>query len=84
MSATGQHQVWSGYPLQVVATDILGHFPESVSGNYVYILVATDYFPPWAEAYAIPNQEAPAVVKKLTHELFYRFPPPKQLHSGQG
>ena len=32
-----------GYSMQMVATDILGPFPKSESGN-LYILVATDYF----------------------------------------
>lgn len=44
----------TGYPLQMVATDILGPFPESPAGNN-YILVVADYFTRWAEAYAIPN-----------------------------
>ena len=63
--------------------DILGPFPESVSGN-VYILVATNYFTRWAEAYVIPNQEATIVVKKLTDEFFFGFFPPEPLHSDQG
>lgn len=38
----------------------------------------------WTEAYAIPNQEAMTVARKLTNEFFFRFSPPEQLHSGQG
>ena len=72
-----------GYPMQMVATDILGPFPQSESGNS-YILVATDYFTRWAEAYPIPDQEATTVAKKLTNELFLRFSPPEQLHCDQG
>ena len=75
--------VQEGYPMQMVATDILGPFPESESGN-LYILVATDYFTRWAEAYPIPNQEATTVAKKLTNEMFLRFSPPEQLHCDQG
>ena len=63
--------------------DILGPFPESPAGNS-YILVVTDYFTRWAEAYAIPNQEAITVAKRLTDEFFFRFSPPEQLHSDQG
>lgn len=72
-----------GYPMQMVATDILGPFPESETGNS-YILVATDYFTRWAEAYPIPDQEATTVAKKLTNEMFLRFSPPEQLHCDQG
>ena len=73
----------AGYPLQMVAMDILGPLPESSSGNS-YILVVSDYFTRWAEAYAIPNQEATTVAQKLTDEFFFRFSPPEQLHSDQG
>ena len=72
-----------GYPMQMVAVDILGPLLESDTGNS-YILVATDYFTRWVEAYPIPNQEAVTVAKKLTDELFFRFGPPDQLHSDQG
>ncbi len=60
------------YPLQLVAMDILGQFPESYAGNS-YILVVADYFTTWTEAYPIGNQEATTVAKKLTGEFFFRF-----------
>ena len=49
-----------------------------------YILVAGDYFTKWVEAYAIPNQEAITVARKLVDQLCCRFSPPDQLHSDQG
>ena len=73
----------AGYPMQIVATDILGPFPESINGNN-YILVVGDYFTRWVEAYAICNQEAVTVANKLTNEFFFRFSPAEQLHSDQG
>lgn len=75
--------VSSGFPMQVVAVDILGPLPESTAGNS-YILVVGDYFTKWLEAYAIPNQEAITVAKKLVDQMFCRFSPPEQLHSDQG
>ena len=72
--------VRAGYPMQVVAVDIMGPLPESISGNS-YVLVASDYFTKWVEVYAIPNQEASTVAQKLTDEMFCRFSPPEQLHS---
>ena len=72
-----------GTPMQLVAVDILGPLPESEAGN-LYILVASDYFTRWVEAYPLPNQEATTVARKLTDELFFRFSPPEQLHSDQG
>lgn len=73
----------SGYPMQIVATDIVGPFPKTDSGN-VYVLVAADCFTRWVEAYAIPNQEAVTVATKLVDEMFCRFSVPEQLHSDQG
>ena len=61
----------------------MGPFPESEDGNK-YILVACEYFTRWVEAYAIKNQEAKAIVRKLTDEFFFRFGLPEQLHSDQG
>ena len=72
----------TGYPMQVVAVDILGPLPESEAGNS-YVLVAGDYFAKWMEAYPIHNQEAATVARKLVDERFCRFSPPEQLHSDQ-
>lgn len=72
-----------GFPMQVVAVDILGPLVESEAGNS-YILVAGDYFTKWMEAYPIPNQEAITVAEKLVDEMFCRFSLPDQLHSDQG
>ena len=69
--------------MQIVATDILGPLPVTPNGNS-YLLVATDYFTCWVEAYPISNQEAVTVANKLTKELFFRFSMPEQLHSDQG
>ena len=77
------HMISTGYPMQVVAVDIVGPFPTTPAGNK-YILVAMDYFTRWAEVYAIPNQEAITVANKLVDEMFLRFSPPDQLHSDQG
>ena len=73
----------TSYPLQMVATDILGPLPESQSGNS-YIIVVADYFTRYTEAYPIPNQEATTVARKLVDEFFLRFSLPDQLHSDQG
>ena len=69
--------------MQLVATDIVGPFPESSSGNS-YILVAVDDFTRWVEAYPILCQEASVVARKLVDEMFCRFSPPEQLLSDQG
>ena len=53
-----------GYPLQLVAMDLLGPLPESTNKNF-YVLVVADY----TEAYALPNQEARILASKLVKEF---------------
>ena len=45
------------------------------------MLVVTDYFTRWMEAFTIPNQEAVTVANKLVDEVFMQFSIPEQLHS---
>ena len=75
--------VAAGYPMQLVAMDVVGPSPRSPAGNK-YVLVAADYFTRWVEACQIPNQEAPTIARKLVDEFFCRFSPPEKLHSDQG
>ena len=75
--------VTAGHPMQIIAVDITGPFPESEAGNR-YVLVVGDYFTRWMECFAIPDQEAETVARKLVDEVFCRFSPPEQLHSDQG
>ena len=75
--------ITAGHPMQIIAVDITGPFPESEAGNR-YVLVVGDYFTRWMECFAIPDQEAETVARKLVDEVFCRFSPPEQLHSDQG
>jgi len=47
-----------GEPLDVDAIDILSGLPSNPE-NFKYILVVTDYFTKWSEAYALKDAEAP-------------------------
>jgi len=75
--------IQSGYPMQIMAMDIMGPFPETKWGN-CYVLVISDYFTRWVEAFGIPNQEATTVARKLVDEVCCRFGIPEQLHSDMG
>ncbi|KAI3813981.1 hypothetical protein L1987_18719 [Smallanthus sonchifolius] len=61
--------------------DFMGPFPAS-RGNR-YILVAVDYVSKWAEAQALPTNDARVVVQFLK-KLFSRFGAPKALISDRG
>lgn len=72
-----------GFPMERVAIDIMGPLPMSKRGNK-FVLVVTDYFTKWAEAYALPNQEAVTCADVLVKEFFCRFGVPYSIHSDQG
>ena len=73
----------SGYPMERIATDILGPFPETDKKNR-YILVISDFFTKWVEAFPIPDQRAETVAKCLVDEVIRRFGVPGYIHSDQG
>ena len=72
-----------GYPLERIAMDIKGPLPVSNHGNR-YILVISDYFTKFSEAYAIPNQEAETIANKICQEWVSRYGTPRQCHSDCG
>jgi hypothetical protein len=72
-----------GYPGERVAMDIVGPFPKTDNGNK-YILVVSDYFTRWTEAFPIPNQEASTVARVFVNEYVCRYGVPVTLHTDQG
>ncbi|XP_052696136.1 uncharacterized protein K02A2.6-like [Crassostrea angulata] len=58
----------SGMPLERIAADILGELPVTENGNR-YILVVSDYFTKWTEAFPMPNIEAKTVAKLIVEEV---------------
>ncbi|GKC07201.1 reverse transcriptase domain-containing protein [Tanacetum coccineum] len=61
--------------------DFMGPFPKS--HKFEYILIAVDYISKWAEAQALPTNDARVVITFL-RKLFYRFEMPKALISNRG
>ena len=72
-----------GAPMERIAIDVMGPLPLSEMGNK-YVLVISDYFSKWTEAYAMPNQEAETVARIVVQEFVVRFGIPRQLHTDQG
>ena len=72
-----------GNPIDRVAIDIFGPLPPSDSGNR-YIIVIMDYFTKWAEAIAIPNQEAITVARAFVTQFVCRLGVPYKVHTDQG
>ena len=75
-------KMFAGAPLDLVAIDILSGLPVKPDG-LKYVLVVTDYFSKWTEAYALPDAEASACMQVLYNQFFARFGLPRQLHSDQ-
>ena len=73
----------TGVPLDHLATDILGSFPESTRGNK-YVLAVTDYFTKWVEIFAIPDQTAATCAEIILNKVIARFGCPYNIHSDQG
>jgi hypothetical protein len=69
--------------MEHVAIDILGPLPITRAGNK-YVLVMIDCFSKWAEAVALPNQEAATITKAFVENFVCRFGTPLQIHSDQG
>ena len=72
-----------GLPMARIATDILGPLPESDNKNK-YILVISDYFTKWTEAFPMANMEAKTIASLLVEEVITRFGVPLYIHSDQG
>ncbi|KRZ85840.1 Retrovirus-related Pol polyprotein from transposon [Trichinella sp. T8] len=72
-----------GNPMEIVAVELLRPAPRSKNGNS-YIMVVTDYFTRWVEAYALPNQQAETVARKLMQQFVCRFGTSMKLLSDQG
>lgn len=69
-------------PLDVVAIDFTT-LEKSTDGRE-NVLIVTDVFSKFAQAYPAHDQKASTVAKLLTEGWFYRYGVPKRLHSDQG
>ena len=71
-----------GSPMERVSIDIMS-LERSTSGKK-YVLVITDSFTKWTEAYAMSNMEARTVAKLVVNEWICRYGAPSIIHSDQG
>ena len=77
------HQYVVGVPFERIALDITGPLPETEQGNK-YVLVLSNYFTRWVEAFPIRDIEAKTVADVMLQGFFSRYGVPKQIHSDQG
>lgn len=69
-------------PMEYVAVDAMGPFPMSYSGNK-YLLVMSDYFTRWPEAYPTPDIKSDTVARVL-EKFIARHGVPNHLISDRG
>ena len=72
-----------GYPFDVISWDIMGPLPTSTKGNK-YILVVTDLFSKWVEAFPLVATDSETLASVLVDEVVCRYGVPHVLHSDQG
>uniref|UniRef100_A0A3B1IXB7 Gypsy retrotransposon integrase-like protein 1 n=1 Tax=Astyanax mexicanus TaxID=7994 RepID=A0A3B1IXB7_ASTMX len=76
------HQIVSSGPMELVCIDFLSLEPDSK--GMANILVVTDHFSRYAQAYVTKDQKAHTVAKVLVEKYFVNYGLPARLHSDQG
>jgi hypothetical protein len=73
----------ASYPWQRISIDVVGPLPLSLAGNS-YILVVTDWFTRWIEAWPMKDQKEETVAQLIVEEICCRYGSPEFLHSDRG
>ena len=73
----------SSYPFETLAVDVSGPFPTSLQGNR-FIIVFTDTFTRWPEAFAVKSANKETTAQLLVEEIICRFGAPENLLSDRG
>jgi len=73
----------AGTPFERLQMDILGPFPISNLGNR-YLLVISDCFTKWVEAFPVRNFRARTIAEILVNQVISRFGIPLEVHTDQG
>uniref|UniRef100_A0A5S6Q9K0 RNA-directed DNA polymerase n=1 Tax=Trichuris muris TaxID=70415 RepID=A0A5S6Q9K0_TRIMR len=73
----------TGNPWERICLDFLGPFTETTDGNR-YLLVVTDSFTKWTEAFPVKDMEAKTTATVLVSECFCRYGLPEEILTDQG
>ena len=75
--------ITASHPFDKISWDIMGPLPLTTQGNR-YVLVVTDLFSKWTEAFLLKTTDSETLAKVLTDEVIFRYGIPSSLHSDQG
>ena len=70
-------------PFDVIALDVMGPYPRSPKGRR-FLLVVTDVFTKWVEAFPLSNVRAHAITQTLQKEYFPRWGYPRVVLTDNG
>ncbi|CAB0029094.1 unnamed protein product, partial [Trichogramma brassicae] len=70
-------------PWECLALDLMGPYPTTPRKKR-YLLVITDCFTKWIEAFAIPDSSAKTIVSVLDNEVFSRWGYPREIITDSG
>lgn len=70
-------------PLSMVSVDLMGPYPRSKRGKN-YLLVITDVFSKWTQAYPLSNPDSKKVIQALELDFFAKFGYPEVIISDNG
>jgi len=71
------------HPWEVISIDLMGPYPRTSRGKQ-YLLVATDLFSRWTEAYPLGTATTKTITETLEREFFSRFGYPRVCLSDNG
>ena len=71
------------FPWERIAMDILGPLPVTEEGNR-YLLVVSDFFTKWPEAFALKDHRAETIASKLVDDVICRHGVSRVIHTDQG
>ena len=70
-------------PWHTVNLDTFGPLPATESGNS-FVMVFTDHFTKWVEAFAVPSNDAATAARLLVNEIVSRYGAPSRLLTDRG
>ncbi|XP_056602084.1 gypsy retrotransposon integrase-like protein 1 [Triplophysa dalaica] len=69
-------------PWEILAIEIMGPFPGTIHGGNTHIVIITDYYSKWVEAFPIQKKDGLFVARCISSS-FFRFGPAKTIFCSQ-